>query len=94
MPCVRPEFGHTGPCWEPMLSWFGEPSLRWAVSGPSCWVRDLPVTASGVDAPVQVGVDRGTQGVSLMGWPGFVCLHLDTCAPELLKHKDVQDNAV
>lgn len=37
MPYVRSEFGHTSPCWEPMLSWFGEFSLRWAVSGPSCW---------------------------------------------------------
>lgn len=32
MPYVRSEFGHTSPCWEPMLSWFGEFSLRWAVT--------------------------------------------------------------
>lgn len=71
-----------------------ETEFEWAVSGPSCWVRDPPFTASGVGEPVQVGVGWGTQGVLLMGWSGFGCLHLDRCAPELLDHDVVQDDAL
>lgn len=96
MPYVRSEFGHThtGQCWEPMLSWLGRLSLN----GP-CQVRPAgfvtpPFTASGVGEPVQVGVGWGTQGVLLMGWSGFGCLHLDRCASELLDHDVVQDDAL